>query len=688
MKNRLYAILGAFVFVLGVSFIVSSSTSQISHAAPANNGQTPTTEEEEGTTQTTCSVEKIGWILCPFLEVTSKAADQSFKLLADNFLKVETELIDTKGANGGDSGTFKAWATFRDIANVAFVAAFLFLIYSQITGMGASNYGIKKMLPRLIIAAILVNTSFYICQIIVDLTNILGFAIKDYLWTVAKDSGSCHALDYNGSDPAASSSCNSSAGSGGNGSGGTSAAGDYALYTIAVGILASAAVFAMLGMLGVVVVTVIVTCLIIVIILLLRKAIIILLIVISPVAFVAYLLPNTEKYFSKWLSMFWQLLLVFPIVSLLFGAGQLASTIILNASSGTTSNGGGAADVSAGLIAAGIAVAPLMAVYSVLKGALAAAGAINGAVNAMGAKALGGAGKWAKDRDANSAAARGRAMRKQLKQDYKDEKFYGRFAQDADGNFTDNGLRGRYTRRAAGGMAGAVRGTPLGNIGSINAQNVGMGRVAAGNLQKAMEQHVSGAATEQRAKDGSMDGAVKMLEDAIRNGDTIGARAAEDILMGMGGAGADAFAKTIARAESENLTDNDVMKDLKRYTMQNHAGVKDKSAGTFEWAKAGEGGGKITQHFQSYNTYSGLSDKQRASQSSESARAMSNATNAAGNTVFSDFDAKHGTAGNRLLNSKSADDIGGTQRDVISNGGYTPSAPPPPGGNDRDVLHR
>ncbi|MBI3889596.1 hypothetical protein HY312_03415, partial [Candidatus Saccharibacteria bacterium] len=57
------------------------------------------------------------------------------------------------------------------------------------------------------------------------------------------------------------------------------------------------------------------------------------LVVISPLAFVMYLLPNTEKYFSKWLSMFWKLLLVFPIIGLLLGGGQLASTVILAAGS-------------------------------------------------------------------------------------------------------------------------------------------------------------------------------------------------------------------------------------------------------------------------------------------------------------------------------------------------------------------
>ena len=53
------------------------------------------------------------------------------------------------------------------------------MIYSHITSFGISNYGIKKILPRLIIVAILVNISFYICAIAIDLSNIAGQAIQD-----------------------------------------------------------------------------------------------------------------------------------------------------------------------------------------------------------------------------------------------------------------------------------------------------------------------------------------------------------------------------------------------------------------------------------------------------------------------------------------------------------------------------
>lgn len=70
-----------------------------------------------------------------------------------------------------------------------FIIAFLAIIVSQVTGMGINNYGIKKMLPRLVVAAIAVNVSYYICQLIVDLTNILGYEIQNALAGISNSPG-------------------------------------------------------------------------------------------------------------------------------------------------------------------------------------------------------------------------------------------------------------------------------------------------------------------------------------------------------------------------------------------------------------------------------------------------------------------------------------------------------------------
>jgi hypothetical protein len=60
-----------------------------------------------------------------------------------------------------------------------------------------------------------------------------------------------------------------------------------------------------------------------------RQAIITILVIISPLAFVAYILPNTEKYFKKWHELGMTLLVMFPAFSVVFGGSQLAGTAII-----------------------------------------------------------------------------------------------------------------------------------------------------------------------------------------------------------------------------------------------------------------------------------------------------------------------------------------------------------------------
>src|SRR5690606_740046 len=68
-----------------------------------------------------------------------------------------------------------------------------------------------------------------------------------------------------------------------------------------------------------------------------RQAAIVILIVLAPLAFVAFMLPNTEQWFKRWYKIFIALLMVFPIVALLYGGGELASKIISSAAnSGNT----------------------------------------------------------------------------------------------------------------------------------------------------------------------------------------------------------------------------------------------------------------------------------------------------------------------------------------------------------------
>lgn len=485
--------------------------------------------EGEECDETDCAIEKVGWIVCPALELTATITDTAFNFLADNFLETEAELVKT------GEGTYKAWQVMRDFANAAFVIAFLIIIYSQLTSAGISNYGIKKMMPRLLIAAVLVNASFVLCQLAVDLTNILGWSLKGLLDSIAAQVG-----------PSGNNLGPSTTGDGGIGLG---------ILQITVAILAAAAiVYILLPILGTILLTAIITLVTIIIILLLRKALIILLIFISPLAFVAYLLPNTEKLFDKWKDMFIKLLLVFPIISLLFGAGTLAGQVLLAAGGSDESS---AADLTIGMVAAGVTVAPLLAVWSVMQGALAAAGAIGGKI-AGGANKVGGfAGGSMKDRLNNNPMAKARQIKAAGRQKQRDENFAERIG--------SSGFRGRMYR-GLGRKNGAGK-KHLQNAAYDAANKADEDEVSAmtDRIGREAGNHIADAPFELTAQDGngnqvkhSISGAnghlASQLHKAIAEKDHVAARAAMKALMAQEG-GAKAIQKVLqANKDSESFT--------------------------------------------------------------------------------------------------------------------------------------
>lgn len=283
---------------------------------------------------TACAVDGIGWIVCPIMTFVGIMNDAAFGFL-NNILGIQPAVVMSKAVNN-------AWSAFRDIANVAFVIAFMFIVYSQITGAGISNYGVKRMLPRIVIAAILVNISFYICAIAVDISNIVGASVYDLF----KES-----LSANINADISKSGWESVMG-------GILTAGVVGIGAIllVVAIFMAPMVLLAFGL--------------VILILVARQAFVVLLIVMSPLAFVAYLLPNTEDWFKKWYKAFIAVLMVYPVVGVIFGASTLAANVLSSV----------AADTEDGtllqLIALGVLAVPLFAVPVVLKGSLAAAGSI------------------------------------------------------------------------------------------------------------------------------------------------------------------------------------------------------------------------------------------------------------------------------------------------------------------------
>jgi len=65
----------------------------------------------------------------------------------------------------------KGWAIVRDLCNMFFIVILLVIAFATI--LRVEGYDIKKMVPKLIIMAILINFSKTICGLIIDAADLI-----------------------------------------------------------------------------------------------------------------------------------------------------------------------------------------------------------------------------------------------------------------------------------------------------------------------------------------------------------------------------------------------------------------------------------------------------------------------------------------------------------------------------------
>ena len=305
------------------------------------------------TAASSCTVEGIGWIVCPISTFLAWGMDNIFTMLK-GFLEVQPLSSDTT------SPLYQAWNIVRSLANIAFVVVFLIIIFSQLTNLGVTNYGLKKLIPRLVVAAILVNISYIICAVAVDISNVLGSGVQESLIFIRNNIA--------GPNPNSISSWQSVTGfilSAGTASGAATVA--ISGIIISSGASLGAALILLLpALLGL-----IIAVLVALLVLAARQALIVVLIIVAPLAFVAFLLPNTEKLFERWRSLFITLLVFFPLFGLIFGGSQLAGFLIMQTAS----------DINVILLAMFVQVAPLVLTPLLIKFSGGIIGRIAGLVN-------------------------------------------------------------------------------------------------------------------------------------------------------------------------------------------------------------------------------------------------------------------------------------------------------------------
>lgn len=266
------------------------------------------------------------WVTCPGISIIEKTINGMLKIVAN-------QLQWTMLTDGDSSNTIReSWERFRQLANIAFVVVFLFMLYSMATSSGLSNYTVKRILPTIIVTAVAVNVSFYICAIIVDASNIAGNAIM--------------ALMVNGA---------------GKEHGDISISGMTKTMTVLV-VVVVGMFFGGTALLAIVAVFIAFS---------FRKAALIVLVVVSPFAFAARLLPNTQIVWKKWWDAFSKLIFIYPIFMAMWGASIWCRKIV---------NGGAFVDMS-------LIIAPVLGVIPLIQNFGGMMGAVTNKATKMGQKA-------------------------------------------------------------------------------------------------------------------------------------------------------------------------------------------------------------------------------------------------------------------------------------------------------------
>lgn len=257
---------------------------------------------------TSCVLDGIGWMVCPLITAVGKLDDAMYGFVEGVLVLNPLQQNDSSGKA---TPIYQNWSAIRNIANVLLVIGFLIIIFSQISSVGISNYGVKKMLPRVILVAIAINLSWILMSLAVDVVNVIGVGLNTLLSSLAVNA------------PISASKVAQALVTGAT----SVTVGGVVLYFAlpALGIgLGTLVLMALPFLLGAAL-----ALLAAVVTLFLRNAIVVILVIISPVAIAASILPNTEQYFKSWRKLLMSMLLLFPMAELLFAGSKFAAYVVL-----------------------------------------------------------------------------------------------------------------------------------------------------------------------------------------------------------------------------------------------------------------------------------------------------------------------------------------------------------------------
>ena len=277
----------------------------------SDGGAAGAEDEEPDTSCEARLLNPLSWFICPLANGMLTFTEHLDFWIAD-LMTVDTAAVFNPNGNEASEKTsnayYAAWNSFRLIALGIVVIAALVVIIASAFGLELLDaYTIRKALPRVALAVILIALSWDILEFLVTLSNDVGNGVRALIYS-----------PFSGFEQFQVRFGEQSAFATG-----------LLVAFFAMGPLAILS-FALTAMLAVLVAF---------LVLVLREMIIILLVILAPVAFTFLILPNTQKYWQFWQNTLTAMLIAFPIIAAFIATGRVFSAVAYQDGEAGTLNG-------------------------------------------------------------------------------------------------------------------------------------------------------------------------------------------------------------------------------------------------------------------------------------------------------------------------------------------------------------
>lgn len=272
------------------------------------NDMPPPSELPDGEVERVgCSYEffnPLTWMICPIIDM-SRGLIEWLDSGINSMLTINAFSGDVEDGGLGEeavSAFHGAWAVFRTIALAILVIAALIMVIAQAAGIEILDaYTIRKILPRLLIAAIGITLSWQLALLAITISNDLGQGVRAIIYMPFAQNEAIH---------------------------GTIGGGTTAILTLIAG--GAIAAFGLLALLTFVL-TGAIAVLIAFGLLAFREIAVIALTIVAPIAIACAILPNTQKVWDIWRKTYIMLLAAFVIIMAFIATGRVFSATVITA---------------------------------------------------------------------------------------------------------------------------------------------------------------------------------------------------------------------------------------------------------------------------------------------------------------------------------------------------------------------